>query len=48
MGPATSGVSVPSIHTDARVTECQAYTMVCAVPLTFAWCETTSVSHATS
>lgn len=33
MGPATSDVSVPSLHTNARVTECQDHAMVCAVPL---------------
>jgi len=47
-GPATSDVSVPTVHTDARVTECQDHTMVCAVPLTFAWRKTISGSHATS
>jgi len=48
VGPAISDVSVPSLHTDARVTECQDHTMVCAMPLTFVWCETTSGSQATS
>jgi len=48
VGPATSDVIVPSIHTDARVTECQAHNVGCASPLTFAWRETTSGSHVTS
>jgi len=43
VGPATSDVSVPPVHT----AECHDHTMVYAVPLTFAWRETTSGSPST-